>query len=158
MLPGAAAGAGFSLALACDMRIASENAKLTTAFAKVGFPGDFGGTFYLTQMVGTAKARELYYLASILTANQAKELGIVNHVTTEDNLESFSSNIIEQIATGPTTALRYMKKNMNLAEKGNLNQSLDSEALYQTLCRDTEDHQNAAKAFVEKKTPVFTGR
>ena len=158
VLPGAAAGAGFSLALACDMRIASENAKLTTAFAKVGFPGDFGGTFYLTQMVGTAKARELYYLASILTANQAKELGIVNHVTTEDNLESFSSNIIEQIATGPTTALRYMKKNMNLAEKGNLNQSLDSEALYQTLCRDTEDHQNAAKAFVEKKTPVFTGR
>ena len=158
VLPGAAAGAGFSLALACDMRIASENAKLTTAFAKVGFPGDFGGTFYLTQMVGTAKARELYYLASILTANQAKELGIVNHVTTDDDLESFSSNIIEQIATGPTTALRYMKKNMNLAEKGNLNQSLDSEALYQTLCRDTEDHQNAAKAFVEKKTPVFTGR
>ena len=158
LIPGAAAGAGFSLALACDMRIASENAKLTTAFAKVGFPGDFGGTFYLTQMVGTAKARELYYLASILTANEAKDLGIINHVTSENELDEFSANIIQQIATGPTTALRYMKKNMNLAEKGNLNQSLDSEALYQTLCRDTEDHQNAAKAFVEKKKPVFTGR
>lgn len=158
LIPGAAAGAGFSLALACDMRIASENAKLTTAFAKVGFPGDFGGTFYLTQMVGTAKARELYYLASILTANEAKDLGIINHVTSENELDEFSANIIQKIATGPTTALRYMKKNMNLAEKGNLNQSLDSEALYQTLCRDTEDHQNAAKAFVEKKKPVFTGR
>ena len=158
LIPGAAAGAGFSLALACDMRIASENAKLTTAFAKVGFPGDFGGTFYLTQMVGTAKARELYYLASILTANEAKDLGIINHVTSENELDEFSANIIQQIATGPTTALRYMKKNMNLAEKGNLNQSLDSEALYQTLCRDTEDHQNAAKAFVEKKEPVFKGK
>jgi len=158
VIPGPAAGAGFSLALACDMRIASENAKFTTAFAKVGFPGDFGGTFYLTQMVGTAKARELYYLASILSANEAQDLGIINQVTTEEDLESVSSKIIEQIATGPTTALRYMKKNMNLAEKGNLNQSLDSEALFQTLCRDTEDHQNAAKAFVEKKKPVFTGR
>ena len=65
VLPGAAAGAGLSLALACDIRIASENAKITTAFAKAGFPGDFGGTFFLTQMVGTAKARELYYLSTI---------------------------------------------------------------------------------------------
>jgi len=158
LIPGPAAGAGLSLALACDIRIASENAKLTTAFAKVGFPGDFGGTFYLTQMVGTAKARELYFLASILTANQAQELGIINKVTSEEDLEKTSSEIIEQIATGPTTALRYMKKNMNLAEKGNLNQSLDSEALFQTLCRETEDHRNAAKAFVEKKKPIFTGR
>ena len=158
ILPGAAAGAGLSLALACDMRIASENAKITTAFAKAGFPGDFGGTFFLTQMVGTAKARELYYLSSVLTANEAKELGIINRVASDENLENVANEVIEQIATGPSTALRYMKHNMNLAEKGNLNASLDSEALYQSLCRDTEDHRNAAKAFVAKKKPVFTGR
>ena len=158
VIPGPAAGAGFSLALACDMRIASENAKFTTAFAKVGFPGDFGGTFYLTQMVGTAKARELYYLSTILTANEAKDLGIINKVATDDELQATANEIIDQIANGPSTALRYMKHNMNLAEEGNLNASLDSEALYQTLCRDTEDHQNAAKSFVAKQKPVFTGR
>ena len=158
VLPGAAAGAGLSIALACDMRIASENAKITTAFAKAGFPGDFGGTFFLTHMIGTAKARELYYLSSVLTANEAKELGIINRVASPENLERVSNEIIEQIATGPSTAYRYMKHNMNLAEKGDLNASLDSEALYQTLCRDTEDHQNAAKSFVAKEKPVFTGR
>ena len=158
VLPGAAAGAGLSIALACDIRIASENAKITTAFAKAGFPGDFGGTFFLTQMVGTAKARELYYLSTILTAIEAKELGIINRVASEDDLESVADEIIEQIANGPSTALRYMKHNLNLAEKGNLSVSLDSEALYQTLCRDTEDHQNAAKSFVAKEKPVFTGR
>ena len=158
VLPGAAAGAGLSLALACDIRIASENAKITTAFAKAGFPGDFGGTFFLTQMVGTAKARELYYLSTILTANEAKDLGIINKVATDDELKATANEIIDQIANGPSTALRYMKHNMNLAEEGNLNASLDSEALYQTLCRDTEDHQNAAKSFVAKQKPVFTGR
>ena len=158
VLPGAAAGAGLSIALACDIRIASENAKITTAFAKAGFPGDFGGTFFLTQMVGTARARELYYLSSILTANEAKDLGIINRVATEDDLERVADEIIQQIANGPSTALRYMKQNMNLAEKGNLNASLDSEALFQTLCRETEDHKNAAKSFVAKEKPVFTGK
>jgi 2-(1,2-epoxy-1,2-dihydrophenyl)acetyl-CoA isomerase len=109
-------------------------------------------------MVGTAKARELYYLSTILTAIEAKELGIINRVASEDDLESLADEIIEQIANGPSTALRYMKHNLNLAEKGNLSVSLDSEALYQTLCRDTEDHQNAVKSFIAKEKPVFTGR
>ncbi len=81
LIPGPAAGAGFSLALACDIRIASESAKLTTAFAKVGFPGDFGGSYFLTQMIGTAKARELYYLSEVLSADKALEIGIVNKVS-----------------------------------------------------------------------------
>ena len=97
-------------------------------------------------------------LSSILTANEAKDLGIINRVATEDDLEKVADEIIQQIANGPSTALRYMKHNMNLAEKGNLNASLDSEALFQTLCRDTEDHQNAAKSFVAKEKPVFTGK
>lgn len=157
LIPGPAAGAGFSLALACDIRIASESAKLTTAFAKVGFPGDFGGSYFLTQMIGTAKARELYYLSEVLSADKALEIGIVNKVIPDNKFFEESDKIVDQIATGPSIAYRYMKTNMNIAELGDLNQSLDNEAMHQTLCRFTEDHQNATKAFVEKKKPVFTG-
>jgi len=157
LIPGPAAGAGFSLALACDIRIASESAKLTTAFAKVGFPGDFGGSYFLTQMIGTAKARELYYLSEVLSADKALEIGIVNKVIPDNKFFEESDKIVNQIATGPSIAYRYMKTNMNIAELGDLNQSLDNEAMHQTLCRFTEDHQNATKAFVEKKKPVFTG-
>ena len=157
LIPGPAAGAGFSLALACDIRIASESAKLTTAFAKVGFPGDFGGSYFLTQMIGTAKARELYYLSEVLSADKALEIGTVNKVIPDNKFFEESDKIVDQIATGPSIAYRYMKTNMNIAELGDLNQSLDNEAMHQTLCRFTEDHQNATKAFVEKKKPVFTG-
>ena len=157
LIPGPAAGAGFSLALACDIRIASESAKLTTAFAKVGFPGDFGGSYFLTQMIGTAKARELYYLSEVLSADKALEIGIVNKVIPDNKFFEESDKIVNQIATGPSIAYRYMKTNMNIAELGDLNQSLDNEAMHQTLCRFTEDHQNATKAFVEKKKPEFTG-
>ena len=157
LIPGPAAGAGFSLALACDIRIASESAKLTTAFAKVGFPGDFGCSYFLTQMIGTAKARELYYLSEVLSADKALEIGIVNKVIPDNKFFEESDKIVDQIATGPSIAYRYMKTNMNIAELGDLNQSLDNEAMHQTLCRFTEDHQNATKAFVEKKKPVFTG-
>ena len=87
VVQGFALAGGLELAMACDMRIACESSKFTTAFAKVGFPGDFGGTFFLTQMVGTAKARELYYLSTILTANEAKDLGIINKVATDDELQ-----------------------------------------------------------------------
>ena len=158
VIPGPAAGAGFSLALACDMRIACESSKLTTAFAKVGFPGDFGGSYFLTQMIGTAKARELYYLAELMTAEQAGEIGIINKVIPDSKFEEESNKIVAQIASGPSIAYRYMKTNMNIAELGDLNQSLDNEAIHQTLCRFTEDHRNATKAFIEKKKPVFTGK
>ncbi len=158
ILPGAAAGAGLSLALACDLRIASKNAKLTTAFAKVGFSGDFGGSYYLTQLVGTAKARELYYLAEVLSAEQAKELGIINKVVEQNSLKTQTKDIIEKILESPPIALKYMKKNMNIAEKGDLNISLDNEAIHHTICGQTEDHKNAAIAIKEKVKPIFKGR
>ena len=158
IIPGAAAGAGFSLALACDLRIASDNAKFTTAFVRVGFSGDFGGSYYLTKIVGTAKARELYYLGNILKANEALNLGIINKLVSQDNLKSESDNLIKYFNNAPPIALRYMKKNMNIAEKGDLKASLDAEALHHTICGNTEDHKNAAKAFLEKKNPVFIGR
>ena len=94
----------------------------------------------------------------IARSNEAKDLGIINKVATDDELQATANEIIDQIANGPSTALRYMKHNMIFAETRVFNWSLDSDALYQTLCRDTEDHQTAAKSFIAKEKPVFKGR
>src|SRR5712692_7543802 len=158
MVRGAAAGAGLSLALACDLRIAGESAKLTTAFARVGYSGDFGGSYYLTQLVGTAKARELYYTADIVDAQQALALGIVNRVAPDARLEEETMALAARLSRGPRIAYRYMRRNFNAAESGTLQDSLDLEAWHHTRCGMTEDHREAAKAFVEKREPVFKGR
>jgi 2-(1,2-epoxy-1,2-dihydrophenyl)acetyl-CoA isomerase len=158
MVRGAAAGAGLSLALACDLRVAGESAKFATAFARVGYSGDFGGSWFLTQLVGTAKARELYYTAAILDARQALALGLVNRVVADDTLEDEALALARALAQGPRVALRYMKRNMNAAETQTLAQCLDLEALHHTRTGYTEDHKEAARAFVEKRDPVFKGR
>ena len=158
-LPGAAAGAGLSLALACDLRIASENAILTTAFAKVGFSGDYGGTFFLTHLVGSAKARELYYLSDRVDAKEAERLGLLNRVVSESALEEQTRAFARQLADGPTIAFRYMKENLNRAALGGqVDECLDMEATHHVHTGLTEDHREAVKAFVEKKTPTFRGR
>ncbi len=158
MVRGPAAGAGLSMALACDLRLAGENAVFTTAFANVGFSGDFGGSYFLTQLVGTAKARELYYTAAKLRAAEALALGLVNQVHGDDDLASATYDLARQLANGPRIALGYMKRNMNAAESRSLGDCLDLEAWHHTRCGLTEDHREATKAFVEKRTPVFTGR
>jgi 2-(1,2-epoxy-1,2-dihydrophenyl)acetyl-CoA isomerase len=158
MVRGAAAGAGLSLALACDLRVAGDTARFATAFARVGYSGDFGGSWFLTQLVGTAKARELYYTAEILDASQALALGLVNRVVPDARLEEETLALAARLARGPRVALRYMKRNMNAAETGTLKDSLDLEAWHHTRTGFTEDHKEAAKAFVDKREPVFRGR
>ena len=158
MVRGAAAGAGLSLALACDLRIAGETAKFGTAFARVGYSGDFGGSYYLTQLVGTAKARELYYMAELVDARHALELGLVNRVVADDQLEAETLLLAGKIARGPRIAYRYMKRNLNVAESGTLKDLLDLEAWHHTRTGQTDDHREATKAFVEKREPVFRGR
>ncbi len=157
-LPGAAAGAGLSLALACDMRIMASSAIMTTAFAKVGFSGDYGGTYFLTQLVGSAKARELYYLSDRVSAEEALRLGLTNWVCDPDELMMKTMEIAGRIAAGPTVAYRYMKENLNRAMSGEVDDCLDLEATHHVHCGQTQDHREAAKAFVEKRTPVFVGR
>ena len=158
MVRGAAAGAGLSIALACDLRVASENSKFATAFARVGYSGDFGGSWFLTQLVGTAKARELYYTAEIVDAKTAAQLGMVNRVVPDERLEDETMSLARKLAAGPRVALRYMKRNMNAAETQTLAQCLDLEAMHHTRTGFTEDHKEAAKAFVDKREPVFRGR
>jgi 2-(1,2-epoxy-1,2-dihydrophenyl)acetyl-CoA isomerase len=158
MMRGPAAGAGLSLAMACDMRIASDTIRLGTAFARVGYSGDFGGSYYLTQLVGTAKARELYFTADLLDAQQALGLGLVNRVVADARLEEETMALALRLARGPRVAYRYMKRNMNAAESASLKEMLDLEAWHHTRTGMTEDHREAARAFVEKREPQFKGR
>src|SRR5271167_3806900 len=157
-LPGAAAGAGFALALACDLRIMATTAFMTTAFARVGFSGDFGGTYFLTQLVGSAKARELYYLSDRVSAEEALRLGLANWICAPEELAARTHEIARRLASGPSVAFRYMKENLNRAMAGEVDDCLDLEATHHVHCGQTADHREAAKAFVEKREPVFHGR
>ena len=157
-IPGPAAGAGLSLALACDLRYAVEGAVLTTAFAKVGFAGDYGGTWFLTRLVGAAKARELYFFSDKITAEEGVALGIVNAVFPSDAYEAEVAALARRLADGPRIAYRYMKENLNRAVNGELGECLDLEATHHIRTGSTEDHREAAAAFVDKRAPVFKGR
>jgi 2-(1,2-epoxy-1,2-dihydrophenyl)acetyl-CoA isomerase len=158
MINGPAAGAGLAFALACDLRIASASARLVTAFVKVGFSGDFGGSFFLTRLVGTAKARELYFTGRPVDAQEALSLGLVNRVVPDDQLADATMELARSLAQGPQIALSLMKRNLNCAESSGLAELLDLEAANQVLTGRTEDHREAAKAFVEKRAPMFIGR
>jgi 2-(1,2-epoxy-1,2-dihydrophenyl)acetyl-CoA isomerase len=158
MVNGVAAGAGMSLALACDLRIAGESARMTTAFAKVGLSGDYGGTYFLTQLVGPSKARELYLTAEMLDSTRLLTLGVVSRVVPDANLVAETMALANSFANGPRMAYRYIKRNIKVAEEGTLSDALDAEAYGMLRSRETADHAEAAQAFVEKRAPVFTGR
>lgn len=156
-LDGAAAGAGLSMALSCDLRIASESCKITTAFAKVGFSGDYGGTYFLTQLLGSARARELYLTSPVLTAKEAHAIGMVTKVVPDAEIDAAAHELALSLAQGPSIALGYIKRNINNAEHLPLEDCFDGEAIHHTRCSDTEDHKESAKAFVEKRKPAFKG-
>jgi 2-(1,2-epoxy-1,2-dihydrophenyl)acetyl-CoA isomerase len=155
---GAAAGAGLGIALACDLRIASDRAKLTTAFARVGFGGDFGVTWPLTRLLGEGKAKELMFLSDRLTAEEARSLGLVNWVHPEDEFPARVRELATRIAGGPQVSYRYMKENVRLSSVQDYADMLDREAWTQVRCGETEDHREGARAFVEEREPKFVGR
>jgi len=158
MVNGVAAGAGLSLALACDMRFVARRARMSTAFARVGYSGDYGGHYYLHKLVGTAKARELYFTAEMLDSPKIEALGLANRVIDDDKLVEETMTFARKLAQGPRVAFALMKGNMKVAESGTLAEALENEAWRMIRARDTEDHKEAAKAFVEKRPPVFRGR
>src|ERR1700726_3100490 len=154
-LDGAAAGAGLSIALACDLRVASASVKITTAFAKVGLSGDYGGTYFLTQMLGTAKSPELYLMSPMLTAQEAFALGMVTKVVVDAEVEAAARELAMSLAQGPTITLGYIKRNINNAERLPLETCFDAEAFHHSRAGETAHQREAAKAFVEKRKPVF---
>lgn len=158
VIPGPAAGAGLSLALACDMRIAVSTAKFTTAFSKIGLAGDFGGSWFLNHLVGAARARQMYFTAEVVQADEALRIGLVNRVVAPAEFEAAAAAWAAELAALPTIAVGYMKRNLNAGLKGSLSDVLDAEAVHMIRTFDTEDHKNAAVAFVEKRPPVFHGR
>ena len=155
---GAVAGAGLSLALACDLRIMAADAKATTAFANIALSGDFGGGWFLARIVGGAKARELFYLAPTLTGEEAAAIGLVNRAVPRAEFDATVRETAERIASGPTSVLARMKANFSDAERLPLADYLAPEARRMAESFRTEDHREAAMAFVSKRAPQFKGR
>jgi len=158
MINGATVGAGLGLALACDLRVAGASAQFGTGFGKIGYSGDFGGSWLLTQLVGTAKARELYLLGDIIDAQQAGALGMVNRVVDDGALHDATYAWARRIAGGARVAYGYMKRNLHAAESESLATVLEMEAVHQARTAQTEDHREAVAAFTEKRLPIFRGR
>ena len=158
VIRGAAAGAGLAMALACDFRLALPDAKMTTAFGKVGLAGDYGMSYFLPRLVGGAKARELLMLSPLLTGKEALALNLVTRVYEAAEFEAKVAEFVQVLASGPTTTYGYMKDNLNDTLNPNLTASIEGEAQRQVRCMATADHAEASKAFVEKRAPVFTGQ
>jgi enoyl-CoA hydratase/carnithine racemase len=156
-LPGAAAGAGLSIALACDLRIAAESAFVTTGFAHIGLSGDYGASFFLTQLVGSAVARELFLTAERVDARRCLQLGLVNRIVPDDRLMDETLALARQLASGPTVAFAAMKENLDRAQRADLASCLAGEARGIVRTARTRDHREAVRAFVEKRRPQFEG-
>ncbi|MFT4960738.1 MAG: 2-(1,2-epoxy-1,2-dihydrophenyl)acetyl-CoA isomerase [Paracoccaceae bacterium] len=157
-LPGAAAGAGMSLALACDLRIAATSAALVPAFGMIGLSGDFGGSWYLTHLIGPGRAKEIYFTGRRVLADEGHALGIFNHVVADDELAQTTATMAAKLAAGPPIALSYMKANHNHAAVSDLASTLQIEAGHMIRSMLTVDHKQAAFAFMTKQKPEFSGR
>lgn len=157
-LPGAAAGAGMSIALACDLRIGSASAFYAPGFGRIGLSGDYGGSWLLTQLVGPAKAKEIYFTGRRVQAEEALALGLLNEVVADGDLMARTAELAGQIARGPPLAIRYMKQNINRAAEADFRTCLDWEADRLVRVAQTQDHREAVRAFIEKRAPVFQGR
>ncbi len=158
VLTGPAAGAGMGLALSCDLRIAVDTAIMTTAFTKVGLSGDYGINWFLTRLVGPAKAKELMYLSEKLTMAEALELGLINWSVSSEDFEETWLRLARRLANGPRLANAAVKENINRAVDGELFDCLDSEVVNLRRSAATEDHVEGRTAFAERRVPVFKGR
>lgn len=155
---GPAAGAGMNIALAADIRIAAEDATFGQNFAKVGLFPDFGGTYFLPQLVGVAKAAELFYTGDMIDAKTALQLGIVNHVVPGAQLEAEVRTLARKIMQGPPLAIQAVKKVLFGSEKKKLAEALEHEVQEQVRCYLSEDCSEGIQAFFEKRPPRFRGK
>ncbi|MHB1404910.1 MAG: enoyl-CoA hydratase/isomerase family protein [Desulfitobacteriaceae bacterium] len=152
---GVAAGAGFNLAIACDLVIASEDAKFIQSFIKIGLVPDAGGFYYLPRLVGLHKAKELMFTGGAIDAHEAERIGIVNTVVPGNELMSYVETKASELSRLPANAMALIKRMLNLSLESNLETMLEFEAMAQDMCFGTEDFAEGRKAFFEKRKPVF---
>ncbi|WP_123053901.1 enoyl-CoA hydratase-related protein [Clostridium sp. JN-1] len=158
MVNGVAAGAGFNIALACDIVLCAKSARFAQSFSKVGLVPDCGGTYFLTKAVGLHKAKELMFTADLINSDTALQLGIVNQVIDDAELKEAAVKFAERLANSASIALALTKRILNLKESQELEYSLELEAGMQCVCLQTEDNKEGVKAFKEKRKPVFKGK
>ncbi len=158
MINGVAAGAGLSIALACDMRIMADHAKLIEVFIRIALVPDSGSHWFLTRLVGMGKAFEYAALGNDITAAEAERVGLVNKVVPAAELESATMAIAEQLAKAPTKSIGLIKRALNKALSSDLDSLLDYEAYLQEIASLTEDHREGVQAFLEKRPAQFKGR
>ncbi len=156
-LRGPAAGMGFSMALACDFRLAADNAFFISSFARIGTPGDYGGSYFLTQLVGPSKAKEIYMFSDRIDAAEALALGMLNRVVPDAELDAVTDAYALRLAQGPTLAYRYIKQNIHAAANQTVESVFDLEARNMIRCRLSDDCKGALQAFQEKREPRFEG-
>jgi enoyl-CoA hydratase/carnithine racemase len=156
-LPGPAAGAGLAIALACDIRIASESTIMTTGYAKIGLTGDYGISWLLTRLAGTARARELMFLSERIDARRAEALGLINRVVPDADLQAEAFTIARTLANGPSGAFAAIKDNLDRALSTDFLTSLDHEAENMVAAAGSAQHKEAVRAFIEKRPANFAG-
>ena len=157
MIRGACVGAATALAAACDFRIVSDTAFFSTAFARIGIAGELGASYYLSKLVGVAKARELFFFADRVPAAEALRIGLVNKVVPDAELSDEVTIFARRLADGPPLAYRFIKANLNAAETRTAEDMVAMEALNQVRVLRSDDAKEAISAFFEKRTPKFTG-
>lgn len=155
---GVAAGAGMGLAMACDLAVAAESARFTMAYTKIGLPPDAGSSYFLPRLVGLRRAMELTFTNRVLTANEAKEWGLVNRVVPDAELATTVDALANEMAAGPTLALGRAKRLLCMSDQANLETHMENEAQLIALSSQTADFREGVQAFVEKRTPAFSGQ
>jgi 2-(1,2-epoxy-1,2-dihydrophenyl)acetyl-CoA isomerase len=158
MINGVAAGAGCSIALACDMRVMSETARLTEVFIRIGLVPDTGSHWFLPRLVGMAKAFEYAVTGRDIPAEEAERVGLVNAIASADQLEKVTMELASKLASAPTRAIGLIKRTLNKALTSDLNSLLEYEAYVQQTASETEDHKEGVAAFLEKRPAKFKGR
>lgn len=157
MINGVAAGAGMSIALACDLRIMADTAKMIEVFIRIGLVPDSGSHWFLTRLVGTARAFEYAALGQDIPAAEAERVGLVNKVVPSTELEAAVKELSERLAKAPTKAIGLIKRTLNKALASDLDSLLDYEATIQEIASLTDDHKEGVTAFLEKRPPQFKG-
>lgn len=154
---GFAAGAGFNLALACDLIVAADDSQFAMSFSQVGLISDGGGSYFLPKLIGPHLAKQLFFSAESISADRLHQLGVINYLYPLNQLEEETLKLADKLANGPTKAYGMMKKLISHSNTASLDEILEQERITQTLMATTEDHLEGVSAFKEKRKPKFTG-